>query len=111
MLHNHAVPIQSDGMPPSAPAIRHQQNQSTHRPTGNPVNDTTDVARIQPYDQGSATCNAMHIAKLFSTTDRKYSGSDDDCYEEYIDQYISVSRDLGSTPVERQQFLHNFFLR
>ncbi len=97
------------GIPHSAPDIRPQQNQSAHRQIGNPVNNTTDVTRIRSNDLGSMTRNAMHIAKLFSTKDRNHSGSDDDRHEEYIDQYIGVSRDTALTPGECQQVLHNFF--
>ncbi len=92
-----------------APAIRAQQNQSTLRTKENKANDTTNVTRIRSHAQSGSTRNAMHIAKLFYTKEGKYSGSDDDSYEEYIDKFIAVSRALGLAQGERLQFSHNLF--
>ncbi len=51
----------------------------------------------------------MNTAELFSQKDRKYSGNDDEGYEEFVDQYLAASRDLSLSPYERLQFLHNLF--
>ena len=51
----------------------------------------------------------MHIAKLFSSKDRNYNGNDDESYDEFVDQYLAVSRELCLSPSERLHYLHNFF--
>ena len=66
VVNNHAVLMQGYGIASSAQSIKTQQNQSTHRSTGNQSNGTADVTRIHCNDQGSTTRYAMHISKFFS---------------------------------------------
>ncbi len=49
----------------------------------------------------------MHFAKLFSSKDRKYNVNDDECYDEFVDQYLSASSDLCLSLSERLLYLHN----
>ncbi len=51
----------------------------------------------------------MHTAKLFSSKDRKYNGSDDENYDEFFDQYLAVSSDVCLSPSERLQYLDQLF--
>ncbi len=60
-------------------------------------------------DSGSMDRNAIHIAKLFSPKEKKYSGNDDEGYEEFVDQYLVASQDLCLSSLERLQFLHILF--
>ncbi len=38
--------------------------------------------------------NALNISKRFGSKDQKYSGGDDECIDEFLDQYDAVSHDL-----------------
>ncbi len=52
---------------------------------------------------------AVHIEKLFSSNERKYSGSYDEWNVEFVDRYLAVSIDLLLSPSERLEFIHNIF--
>ncbi len=69
----------------------------------------TEGNRSHSNDTCSSARNAMHIAKLFFSKDRKYNGNDDESYDKFVDQYLAASRDLCFYPSERLQYLHNLF--
>ncbi len=53
--------------------------------------------------------NALNISKRFGSKDQKYSGGDDECIYEFLDQYDAVSRDLCLYDIEKRQYRHNLF--
>ncbi len=53
--------------------------------------------------------NALNILKRFRRKDQKYSGGDDECIYEFLDQYDAVSRDLCLCDIEKRQYFHNLF--
>ncbi len=55
---------------------------------GSPIK--TALERTSSNDHGP--CNAINVSKRFATKDQKYSGADDESYDEFVDQYIAASR-------------------
>ncbi len=84
----------------STPAIGTPLNQSTHQSNGNLDTEITDDSSIRSNDQGSTTRNAMHMARLFLTKDKKYSGFNDDSH------YMSTIYENSSSNTQRIALEH-----
>lgn len=46
----------------------------------------------------------MDISKSFSHKDKKYSGADDESYDEYIYQYLATTRDFCMSSAKYLQY-------
>ncbi len=117
MFNGNLSTVQDYRFRPSAIDAPNLQDQGTNGQATHAVNSSKHDHEIYKTE-GNGSCsndtyssarNAMHISKLFSSKDRKYNGSDDEKYDEFVEQYLAASLELCLSPSERLQYLHNLF--
>lgn len=127
-MHQFYLNILNIHTPPGMHSTFDQQLQS--RMTSPPAfplttqssNGTNNIGHLARNNSGSAVHNdtrdnnssiglyyLMNILEMFSHKDSKRSGSDEESYDEFVEQYFAASRVLCLTTSERHQYLHNFF--
>ena len=133
-LSNFGIPIgsmsQYQGVPYSN-QVRPEQNQTGSFP-GQAIQSSNNQS--QPYTTGfqpqrtqtqhspsvpsaSATARACsdnpnvhhHINVLLKNKESKYSGSDEEHLQDFMDAYASAAEDYQLTPREKLQYFHNLF--
>lgn len=60
-------------------------------------------------NRGSDSNAHYHINQRFKSKESKYSGSDDENLQDFIDAYTATAEDYRISPSEKLQYLHNLF--
>ena len=111
------VPHQPE-IEPVAFRTRARTNQAADTPPQEETIDELDLSRressSQPSDrrgnERSSDSNVHHhINVRFKNRESKYSGTDEEHLQDYIDAYLATSEDYKLTPRQKLQYLHNLF--
>lgn len=92
---------------------RKYENPNMQRNNNNEYHKARNTGKNPSKDRNNQSAkrsmNAIHISKNFSYEKQKYSGGDDESYNEKMHKYITLLRGLNLSASERFQFLHYLF--
>lgn len=87
-------------------AVGHRTRSDFSRQSGQAPPPVTASASTIPH--GTTTDRLAHnVAMRLKHNENKFSGDLGECWMEFVDEYLQISRDYSLTPIQKLQYMHN----